>query len=258
MKQLTIFVLICILISNIVAQDNEKPSTSIFPSADSILDNLEQAYDRIDDYYTRIDVSIKTPMLRMPRKRVDFWFKKPNLTKVETKGFAAIPKSGMISSPIDLFDNLSNIAVIGAEFYNDKQVWLLQGELIPDSLMFKNINKVENSNKLTMKMWVDLNNWTLIRSETFIDTFKIVEILSEYKSFPNNINLPIETKLLFNYRSDIMPQMVNFHGSNSPLKKSNEQDSTKVMSGSITMKYSKYKINQGIDDAFFEGKNLSN
>ena len=174
MKQLATFLLICTLISNLVAQENDKSSISIFPMADSVLDSLEQTYNRIEDYYARIDVSIKTPMLRMPRKRVDFWFKQPNLTKVETKGFAAIPKSGMISSPIDLFDNLSNIAVIGAEYYDDKQLWILQGELLPDSLMFKNMNKIEDANKLTMKMWVDLNNWTLIRSETFMDTFKIV------------------------------------------------------------------------------------
>ena len=252
MKQLTILLLLCILISNVVAQDDAKSSTSIFPSTDSVLDSLEQSYNRIDDYYTRIDVSIKTPMLRMPKKRVDFWFKKPNLTKVETKGFAVIPKSGMISSPIDLFDNLSNIVIIGAEYYNDKQVWLLQGELLPDSLMFQNVNNVDATNALTMKMWVDINNWTLIHSETFIDTFKIVEISSEYKSYANNIYLPTETKLSFNYRSDMMPQMIGFHGPTSPSKKSNDQDSTKVLSGSITMKYSKYKINQGIDDAFFE------
>jgi len=252
MRQLAIFLLICTLTSNLVAQDNGKYSTSIFPSADSILDSLEQTYNRIEDYYARIDVSIKTPMLRMPRKRVDFWFKQPNLTKVETKGFAAIPKSGLISSPIDLFDNLSNIMVIGAEYYEEKQVWILQGELLPNSLMFQNMNRVEDSNKLTIKMWVDLINWSLIKSETWMDTMKIVEISSIYKSFPDNVNLPIETKLLFNYRSDMMPQMVNLHSSNSPIAKSNEQDSTKVMSGSITMTYSKYKINQGIDDVFFE------
>ena len=252
MRQLAIFLLICTLTSNLAAQDNGKYSTSIFPSADSILDSLEQTYNRIEDYYARIDVSIKTPMLRMPRKRVDFWFKQPNLTKVETKGFAAIPKSGLISSPINLFDNLSNIMVIGAEYYEEKQVWILQGELLPNSLMFQNMNRVEDSNKLTIKMWVDLINWSLIKSETWMDTMKIVEISSIYKSFPDNVNLPIETKLLFNYRSDMMPQMVNLHSSNSPIAKSNEQDSTKVMSGSITMTYSKYKINQGIDDVFFE------
>jgi hypothetical protein len=85
-----------------------------------------------------------------------------------------------------------------------------------------------------------------------MDTFKIAEISSIYKSFPNNVYLPIETKLLFNYRSDLMPQIGSFHGTDSPLEKNKKQDSTKVLSGSITMKYSKYKINQGIEDTFFE------
>jgi len=252
MKQLIIYLLVYMFIGNLVAQDNDESSNSLFPTAKSVLDSLEQTYNRIEDYYTRIDVSIKTPMLRMPRKRVDFWFKQPNLIKVETKGFAAIPKLGMISSPIEIFDNLSNISVIGAEYYNDKQVWILQGELIPDSLMFQNMNLAEDSNKLIMKLWVDINNWTLIRSETLMDTFKIVEITSIYESFPNKIYLPVETNLLFKYRTDMMSKMVRFHGSNSPIKKSNETDNTKVKSGSITMKYSKYKINQGIDDEFFE------
>ncbi len=258
MKRLIQYLLIFILFSNLNAQDIGNSSTSIFPRADSILDSLEQTYNRIKDYYTRIDISIKTPMLRMPRKRVDFWFKQPNLTKVETKGFAAIPKSGMMSSPIDLFDNLSNISVRGAEYYEGKQVWILQGELLPDSLMLQDVNKIADSNKLTMKMWIDIANWTLIRSETFMDTFKVVEISSIYKSFPNNISLPLETKLLFNYRSDMMPEMINFHGSNSPIKKREENDSTKVISGSIILKYSKYKINQGIEDAFFEEEDPSN
>ena len=131
MKQLATHLLIFMLFSNIIAQDKDKYSTSIFPTADSVLDSLEQNYNRIEDYYVRIEISIKTPILRMPRKRVNFWFKQPNLTKVETKGFAAIPKSGMISSPIDLFDNLINVSVIGAEYYNGKQVWILHGNLKP-------------------------------------------------------------------------------------------------------------------------------
>jgi hypothetical protein len=49
-----------------------------------------------------------------------------------------------------------------------------------------------------------------------------------------------------------MPQIGSFHGMDSPLEKNKKQDSTKVLSGSITMKYSKYKINQGIEDTFFE------
>jgi len=252
MKQLATFLLICTLISNLVAQDNGKYSTSIFPSADSVLDSLEQTYNRIEDYYARIDVSIKTPMLRMPRKRVDFWFKQPNLTKVETKGFAAIPKSGMISSPIDLFDNLSKISVIGAEYYNDKQVWILQGELLPDSLMFQNMNKIENTNKLTMKMWVDFNNWTLIKSETWMDTSKVVETQSEYIAIQNGIFLPKETVIKFEYSSGLPSGMEDTFGARHQFGGAQNSSEEKELSGIITLIFSDYKVNRGIEDIFFE------
>ncbi len=199
MKHIAIYLLVFTLFCNLVAQEKDKVSTSIFPTANSVLDSLEQNYNRIEDYYVRIEISIKTPILRMPRKRVNFWFKQPNLTKVETKGFAAIPKSGMIYSPIDLFDNLNNISVVGAEYYNDKQVWILQGNLNPDSLMFGKMGNIDKKLDLSMKLWIDRNNWMLIKSETWMDTVKVVEIQSEYRSIGDNIYLPIETVIKFEY-----------------------------------------------------------
>jgi len=252
MKQLVIYLLIYMFIGNLIAQDNDKSSTSIFPAAASVLDSLEKNYNRIEDYYVRIEISIKTPILRMPRKRVDFWFKKPNLIKVETKGFAAIPKSGLISSPIDIFDNLSNISVIGAEYYNDKQVWILQGELIPDSLIFQNMNQAEDSNKLTMKMWVDINNWTLIKSETLMDTIKVMEISSIYKSIRNDIYLPKETVIKFEYSGGLPSGVEKTIGAKHQFDSSQKDLKGKDLSGIMTLKFSDYKVNKGIDDAFFE------
>ena len=242
MKKLAI---ILILLSNLVAQDKDKISTSIFPMADSVLDSLEQNYNRIEDYYVRIEISIKTPILRMPRKRVNFWFKQPNLTKVETKGFAAIPKSGMISSPIDLFDNLTNVSVIGAEYYNGKQVWILHGNLKPDSLMFSNMSNIDKKLNLSMKLWVDRNIWTLIKSETWMDTVKVVEIQSEYKSFPNDIHLPKETIIKFEYSGELPSGIEKTLGEKHQFGNMKTDTSEKKMSGSITLKFSDYKVNKG-------------
>lgn len=253
MKQRAIYFLIFIF-SNLVAQDADKSSASIFPTADSVLDSLEQKYNRIEDYYARIEISIKTPILRMPRKRIDFWFKQPNFTKVETKGFAAIPKSGIASSPIDLFDNLSDISVIGAEYYNDKQVWILHGNLNPDSLMFKNMGGIDTQLDLSMKLWVDRNNWTLVKSETWMDTTKVIEIQSEYKSFPNDIHLPKETIIKFEYSGGMPSGMETTFSDNHQFINKKSDTSEKKMSGIITLKFSKYKVNQGIEDAFFEEK----
>lgn len=252
MKQLATYLLIFISLSNINAQDKDKSSTSIFPTADSVLDSLEQNYNRIEDYYVRIEISIKTPILRMPRKRVNFWFKQPNLTKVETKGFAAIPKSGMISSPIDLFDNLNNISVIGAEYYNDKQVWILHGNLKPDSLMFGKMGNIDKKLDLSMKLWVDRNIWTLIKSETWMDTVKVVEIQSEYKLIGENIYLPKETVINFEYAGSVPPGIEKTIGEKHKFGNMKTDTSEKKMSGSISLKFSDYKVNKGIEDTFFE------
>lgn len=252
MKQRAIYFLLFIFLNNLIAQDKNISSTSIFPTADSVLDSLEQNYNRIEDYYVRIEISIKTPILRMPRKRVDFWFKQPNLTKVEAKGFAAIPKSGMLSSPIDLFDNLSNISVIGAEYYNDKQVWILHGNLNPDSLMFGKMGNIDKKLDLSMKLWVDRNIWTLLKSETWMDTTKVIEIQSEYKSFPNEIYLPKETVIKFEYSGGLPSGAEKTFGKKHQFGGTQNDSSEKKMSGIITLKFSNYKVNKGIDDVFFE------
>jgi len=252
MKKAKTFTILLILLSILFSQDRGKSAISIFPTADAILNNLEQNYKRIEDYYARIDVSIKTPMLRMPKKRVDFWFKQPNLTKIETKGFAAIPKSGMISSPIDLFDNLSNIAVIGAEYYEGKQVWILQGELNPDSLMFKNMSKNGTSPNLTMRLLVDRSNWTLIKSETWIDTLKVVDIQSEYTDVQKGIFLPIETVIKFEYSGGLPIGMDDTFGARHQFGGIKNDSQGKDLSGIITLKFSDYIVNKGIESTFFE------
>ena len=252
MKLFAIHLLILIFLSNLIAQDKDKSSTSIFPTAASILDSLEQNYNRIEDYYVHIEVSIKTPILRMPRKRVNFWFKQPNLTKVETKGFAAIPKSGIISSPIDLFDNLTNVSVIGAEYYNGKQIWILQGNLKPDSLMFGKMGNIDKKLDLSMKLWVDRNIWTLLKSETWMDTIKVVEIHSEYKSLRDDIHLPIETIIKFKYSGGLPAGVEKTFGARHQFGGMQDDSSEKDLSGMITLKFSDYKVNKGIEDTFFE------
>jgi len=252
-----LFVLIGITFSQIDTEEN----INLFPSSESVLDSLIKNYDRIEDYNVQIEVSIKTPILRMPRKKVEFWYKKPNLTKAEAKGFAAIPKSGLISSPIDLFDNLNDIDVVGAEYYNENQVWILRGELHSDSLTFKDMGDIDSQFKLSMRMFVDRERWILIKSETWMDTTKLLEIESDYKNVKDGIYLPKKTIIKFEYSKDLTKELnESFHSNNQivNMKKDMvlesdvaEEIDKKEFSGLITLKFSKYKVNQGIDRSFF-------
>ncbi|MFC1527356.1 outer membrane lipoprotein carrier protein LolA [Candidatus Neomarinimicrobiota bacterium] len=251
MKQQIIFIVLITIFINLSAQGNNKSSASIFPTAESVLDSLEKKYNQIEDYYVRIDISIKTPMLRMPKKRVEFWFKKPNLKKIETKGFAAIPKSGIITSPVDIFDNLSDLAVVGAEYFDDKQVWILQGRLNPDSLTFKKMSDMSSAPNLEMRLLVDRSNWTLIKSETWMDTSKVVEIETEYGSVAEDIYLPKETIISFEYLGVMSSGREDTFGAKHQFGSQQGDSQKNGISGMITLKFSDYKVNKGINDTFF-------
>jgi len=248
--------------SLLFGQNQDDNSFNLFPSAESVLDSMEHNFERIEDYNVQIEVSIKTPILRMPRKKVEFWYKKPNLTKAEAKGFAAIPKSGLISSPVDLFDNLSDINVVGAEYYKDNQVWILRGELHSDSLTFKDMGDFDSQFRLNMRMYVDRERWILLKSETWMDTTKILEIESDYKKVKDDIYLPNETSIKFEYSKDLKSELNNsFHSNNQIMNMKKdmvlesdiaEEIDKKEFSGSITLKFSKYKVNQGLEDSFFQ------
>lgn len=260
-----IFSLLFIFIGISFSQIDFEDDFEIFPSSESVLDSLIKNYDRIEDYNVQIEVSIKTPILRMPRKKVEFWYKKPNLTKAEAKGFAAIPKSGLISSPIDLFDNLSDINVVGAEYYKDNQVWILRGELHSDSLTFKDMGDIDSQFKLSMRMYVDRERWILLKSETWMDTTKILEIESDYRDVKDGIYLPKETSIKFEYSKDLTSELnKSFHSNNQivNMKKDMvlesdvaEEIDKREFSGSITLKFSKYKVNQGLEESFFIEEN---
>lgn len=253
-------ILLVLFISGLLAQTENEPF-SLFPSTVIVLDSLANNYNQIEDYYVQIELSIQTPMLRMPRKKVDFWYKKPSFTKAEAKGFAAIPKSGLVSSPVDLFDNLNNVKVVGAEYLNDSQVWILRGTLHPDSLTFKNIDKYNNNLELSMRLYVDREKWILVRSETWMDTTRVLEIDSEYINVIDNIYLPKETVVKFEYSKDLTTELDDsFHSNNQVMnmKKDMMLDSetgedlkdTKF-DGIITLKFSKYKVNQGLEEDLF-------
>jgi len=254
-------IFLLLLLGNLLAQATTNDSGSIFPSSESVLDSLTQSYAKIEDYYVQIELSIKTPMLRMPRKKVDFWYKTPNLTKAKAKGFAAIPKSGLISSPVDLFDNLTDISVIVAEYYKESQVWILQGILHPDSLTFKNIDDYSTQVDLQMRLFVDRENWILLRSETWLDTVQILEIESDYLNVKDDIYLPKETVIKFEYSKDLTSDLEkSFHSNNqmANMKKdmvigsdTAKDIKEKTISGLITLKFSKYKVNEGLEDSFF-------
>ncbi len=222
----------------------------------SVQDSLISRFNRIDDYSVKIKISVQMTGLRMPRKKIKLYYKAPDQIKVESRGFAIVPKTGLGGSPDQFLKMLESIHVVENLILDGKKHWLLNGTVIPDSMDFP-ISESEVP-QIKMNLWVDAQSWVITQAETLIDSQKVFHVMSEYKEI-DEIHLPIKTTLSIGVKGLGDWSMKDpFGGPDSDRKKMKtvmdevrDNREEKEFAGTITMEFSKYKVNQGIDDALF-------
>ena len=211
------------------------------PSVEAIIRNVSAQYDKVNDYSVRIKMSVKMPMFRMPRKRIKLYFKKPDKIKIESDGFAVVPKSGLTMSP-DMF--LKHLDSTNVSVSKDGG-YIISGRVYADSLDFPIAAGGEESLKVSISIHVKTNPWIINRVSAQVDTMTVFAIQSEYEEVEKGIWLPILTEMNISFpESD--HKIPNKVSRSMGLKKSPS------MEGKITIHYSKYKVNRGIKDSFFD------
>ncbi len=226
------------------------------PSVESIQDSLITRFNRIEDYSVKIKVSVKMTGLRMPRKQIKLYYKAPDKMKVKSKGFAIVPKRGLGGSPEQFLSMMKSIHVSGRESLHGRNHWLLTGSVIPDSLDIP-IEKDDFLN-INMNLWVDADSWVISLAETMIDSQRVFHLLSEYEEV-ENVFLPSKTTLSIGFKGLGNWTMRDpFGGPTGDRKDFNKVDeeagidpNENEFAGTVVMEFSKYKVNQGLDDSFF-------
>mgnify|MGYP001335759567 CR=1 FL=1 len=82
------------------------------PSIEHIRDNVISQFAQINDYQVDITISVKMTGFRMPKKKIRMYYKKPDKIKVETRGFAILPKIGVGGNPSVFLDMLKHVTEI--------------------------------------------------------------------------------------------------------------------------------------------------
>ena len=137
----------------------------------------------------------------------------------------------------------------------------MRGTLYPDSLTFKSIDDFSRNHDLSMRLYVDREKWILVRTETWLDTSRILEIESDYVLVKDDIYLPKETVVKFEYSKDLTADLDNTLQSNNQVmnmkkdmvlaSETGEELKETKFDGIITLKFLKYKVNQGLKEDFF-------
>lgn len=215
-------------------------TTSVFSqtkNAEEILEQVKTKFSKIEDYEVDIKISVDMEFLRIPKVSAKVYFKQPDKMKMDSKDFAVLPKEGISFSPISFLKKNYSAMYIKTDTLDKADVDVVKIIPLDDS-----------TNIILSTLWIDSENHIIRKVET---TTKKTGTLTARLFYGKNLELGLPEKMEFNFNIENpkLPEMLEMDagGVKKPLGKI-----SKNLSGKIEVLYSNYKINQGLEDSFFE------
>ena len=157
----------------------------------------------------------------------------------------------MFTSPIENFNNLTDIKINKGSVTLGENKVMMVGNVIVDSLAIEIPNDYAKlSFKPTVDVIIDTSNWVVTNVITKIDTLKIMEIQNEYTLVNDKFILPLESKVEYFIKDSRFSKWLK---KDIGLLFGNENKiNGDMVKGLITVKYDNYQINKGIKDSIFD------
>ena len=218
-----------------------------------IIKKTDDQFREINNYQVDMVISIAIPAFRMPKKKYKVYFKQPDKIKVKSRGFGLLPKTGMFTSPLENFSNLSNIRFSKDFSRTDPNEIMLVGDLVLDSLALDVPNEYARLTfKPTVDVKVDTQNWVITQVLTKIDTVKIMEINNFYDVVDDYFYMPVRSTVEYYVKDARLSKWINkdigtIMGNNHSMNIESD-----MVKGLISVNYAKYRVNRGIKDSIFE------
>ena len=250
MRRVLLFISI-ISLSNVVAQT---------PTIEQIRENVISQFSQIEDYQVDVKISVKMTGFRMPKKKIQIYYKKPDKVKVKTRGFAIIPKTGVGGNPNEFLDMLKHVTGIKRTIRNNKPFYQIMGKVDQDSLKIPIKMNKDEIPEITMDVFVDAKKWVITEVGVYLDSESVFTIKTDYSEV-NNIMVPKKSVFKIGVKgiskwSTRNP--VDFGGPGSDrrdfetiAKNAGFDPKKDEFVGEMVMTFSKYKVNQGISDELF-------
>ncbi len=217
------------------------PLTAQIWDAHQVLDSLRARFNRVEDYQVDLQVSLDMPMLRMPRKKMTFTFKQPDKTHLKARGFAMVPRRGLVLSPDSLFQQLRDLTIIGDTLLNGQTCLILRG-----------FEKGPGDLTLMADVIVDRKLWLVRCITTHLEDHEVfLRLRTEYVEVAPGIHMPAETRLRFQLNERFIRGRHNRPGSFDPDVQEPLLDDKGDMIGEAAIVFTNYRVNHGIPDEYF-------
>ncbi|HET53608.1 MAG TPA: outer membrane lipoprotein-sorting protein [Ignavibacteria bacterium] len=205
------------------------------PNPDEILENVKSKINGVNDYRVEAVIKVDVNFLRVPETHATIFFKQPDKLKLESDGFALLPKEGLNFSPAKLLKDDYTAVIAKEEIINGKDVYLIK--IIPLS---------DLSEFVLADLWIDKKEYVVHKIETTTKKSGTVTIELSYKD-QLKYALPSKLKLSFKVEQmNLPPGMTGEYQPNQETQKSGK------MTGTVIVEYKNYQINIGLSDEFFD------
>ena len=210
---------------------------------DKLLDAVRQKFNKVKDY--KVDASVKLDMsfIKVPDMKAKVFFKKPDKIKVESDGFAMLPKQGLKFSPAELLHGDFTTLYVRAETIDNRKLDVIKA--IPNS---------DSSDVVLSTLWIDAAESVIRKFETTSKKGGTTQIELNYDNY--EFGLPSQIKISFslgnvNLPTDPSTQQNENNSAENKRKNRRGLPAGASLKGSVTMTYKNYQINKGIPDSFF-------
>ncbi len=207
------------------------------PEANSIVAKIKDKFKQVKDFEADINVKVDVEFLNAPQSKAKLYFKQPNKTKLESTGFAMLPKQGMGLPVATLLSGEYTALYSGKESANGKNLTLVK--IIPAS---------DTGDIILSTLWIDESRSVVekITSSTRRGTVQLEFTYGEHSV----LGLPSTMKILFDLPNFSLPKTLTGDISSN----SKKTPPSKQVKGSATLTYSRYAINKGLPDSIFNEK----
>ena len=202
----------------------------------AIIDSVQSRFNRIQDYSVQIKLTVDMEKFRMPRKRINVYFKQPDKLKIESDGFAIVPRQG-VSVPV-ILDSLKALTLIGDEVIINRPCWVIKGL------------RREGNWQLNTSVWVDKRDWVITQVISHLDTVEIARIQLDYTLVDQVFLLPVKTTVTVQAAPEMTAKLGHFDPDRQGDSIEQRVDKS-VRNGTIILEFSRYRVNRGIKDSFF-------
>jgi len=204
-----------------------------------LLQKARAKLNRVQDYSVNIAVKVDINFLKVKEMKARLYYKNPDKTKLEAKGFALIPKVSLEFSATRLLNNDFISVFVKNDTVDARPTAVIK--LIPTK---------EGGRIILATLWIDVQDFVIRKLEAATQDKGSFTVYFKYG--PDiDYGLPSEVSLLFNVKKGGFSHF-SMPGQDSETEGAVKKNMKKPMQGHVQIFYSGYKINIGLKDSFFE------